>query len=125
MVVTVGEPLDLSSITCRCNQPGEDQTKVWKDIAAKMQAAMQQLEQRSPPNADQLKNQAAQAQASSSSSSSNSNSSSSRGSVNARVGGGDDDGSAAGSAAGSFGYHAGITSSSGSTMTTARGGLLV
>lgn len=55
MVVTVGEPLDLSAITCRCNVAGEDQPKVWRDITARLRGAMLRLEERSPPNVNQMR----------------------------------------------------------------------
>lgn len=51
--VLVGQPLDLSHITCRCNQPGEDQEKVWRDISLAMHVALKALEARSPPNRNQ------------------------------------------------------------------------
>ncbi|GBG00037.1 phosphate acyltransferase [Raphidocelis subcapitata] len=54
VAVVVGEPLDLSAVTCRCNQPGEEQTEVWRDIAAVLREALLQLEARAPPNPNQL-----------------------------------------------------------------------
>jgi len=52
--VTVGEPLDLSAISCRCNQPGEDQGKVWEDLTQVMYRSLKALEDRSPPNINQI-----------------------------------------------------------------------
>eukprot|EP00877_Chromochloris_zofingiensis_P009947 jgi/Chrzof1/5205/Cz15g16090.t1 len=52
--VVVGEPVDLSHVTCRCNQPGQDQQQVWRDIAAAMRDALQDLEPKVPPNPNQM-----------------------------------------------------------------------
>lgn len=53
--VEMGQPLDLSHITCRCNKPGEEQGRVWADIAAAMHAELAALEARCPTkNTDQL-----------------------------------------------------------------------
>ncbi|MEW5309698.1 MAG: hypothetical protein WDW38_001563 [Sanguina aurantia] len=51
--VLVGEPMDLSSLTCNCGKAGMDQQQVWKDITTAMFAALQQLEKGAPPNPDQ------------------------------------------------------------------------
>ncbi len=80
VTVTVGQPLDVSDITCRCHVKGEDQQKVrnvsshflgigkkwpyislfpvqvWADIAIRMQEAMLRLEKQSPPNPYQREN---------------------------------------------------------------------
>ncbi|KAF5839883.1 phosphate acyltransferase [Dunaliella salina] len=53
--VRIGEPLDLSDITCDCNKPGKDQQRVWEAIALRMHAAMKELEDQSPPNISQRK----------------------------------------------------------------------
>ncbi|KAF6249537.1 hypothetical protein COO60DRAFT_950041 [Scenedesmus sp. NREL 46B-D3] len=58
VTVAVGQPLDLGHITCRCNQPDEDQQQVWRDIAAAMQHAVQQLEPQVPPNPNQVEERA-------------------------------------------------------------------
>ncbi|GAX73579.1 hypothetical protein CEUSTIGMA_g1030.t1 [Chlamydomonas eustigma] len=54
--VTIGEPLDLTDITCRCHQPGQDQQKVWKDITLRMHHAMSELQERCPGNPYQREN---------------------------------------------------------------------
>jgi hypothetical protein len=53
VAVVVGEPVDLSDLTCRCNQAGEDPRAVWRDITLRIGHALRQLERRAPPNADQ------------------------------------------------------------------------
>ncbi|KAK9837621.1 hypothetical protein WJX74_001596 [Apatococcus lobatus] len=50
VTVLVGEPIDLSDITCRCNQSDIDQQQVWKEITARIRAAMVELEDKAPPN---------------------------------------------------------------------------
>eukprot|EP00887_Chlorella_sp_A99_P007893 scaffold20.g7893.t1 len=52
--VVVGQPLDLRDVTCRCNQPGENQQAVWHDITARVQQALLVLEVAAPPNTDQV-----------------------------------------------------------------------
>lgn len=52
--VVVGQPVDLSDLTCRCNQAGEDQRMVWRDITHRIGAALHELEGQAPPNADQM-----------------------------------------------------------------------
>eukprot|EP00878_Enallax_costatus_P027630 GHUV01029767.1.p2 GENE.GHUV01029767.1~~GHUV01029767.1.p2 ORF type:complete len:197 (+),score=63.15 GHUV01029767.1:595-1185(+) len=52
--VAVGQPLDISNITCRCNQRGHDQQQVWRDIAAALRDAVLQLEPQVPPNPNQV-----------------------------------------------------------------------
>ncbi|CAL8463510.1 g3044 [Coccomyxa elongata] len=53
--ITVGEPMDVSDLACRCGQPGVDQKQVWKDITERICHGLQELEETSPPNANQLK----------------------------------------------------------------------
>ncbi len=53
VTVVVGEPVDLSHITCRCNREGEDQGAVWRDITEALGEALRALEQRVPPNVAQ------------------------------------------------------------------------
>ena len=38
----------------RCNQPGVNQEEVWRDIAAVLREALLQLEERAPPNPNQV-----------------------------------------------------------------------
>lgn len=38
----------------RCNQAGEDQRMVWRDITHRIGAALHELEGQAPPNADQM-----------------------------------------------------------------------
>lgn len=54
MTVTVGQPLELSDVTCRCNVPGQDQQRVWRDITERIGQALAALEAVAPPNPDQL-----------------------------------------------------------------------
>lgn len=54
VTVVVGQPVDLGHITCRCNQPGEDQHEVWRDIAAVLRESLVRLEGRAPQNQNQL-----------------------------------------------------------------------
>lgn len=56
VTVTIGQPLDVSGITCRCNQAGQDQQQVWQDITVRMYEAMKQLEASSPQNPYQREN---------------------------------------------------------------------
>ena len=51
--VTVGSPVDLSDITCRCNCDGVDQQAVWKEITSRLHRALSDLEACSPPNISQ------------------------------------------------------------------------
>lgn len=39
----------------RCNQPGEDQVEVWRDIAAVLREALLQLEAKALPNPNQVR----------------------------------------------------------------------
>lgn len=48
--VVVGEPLDLSDLTCRCNIKGEDQRQLWRELAARIKHALGELEAQAPPN---------------------------------------------------------------------------
>lgn len=53
--VEVGEPVDLSDITCKCNDAKYDQKAVWLEIVAKMHKHLKALEAQSPKqNTDQL-----------------------------------------------------------------------
>ncbi|KAG1667040.1 hypothetical protein FOA52_000401 [Chlamydomonas sp. UWO 241] len=54
--VTVGQPLDLSDLTCRCHAPGEDVQKVWTDITLRLHDEMKKLERVSRPNPFQQEN---------------------------------------------------------------------
>ena len=54
--MTVGEPLDLSDLTCRCHRPGVDQAQVWRDITSRMHEAVERLSAVSPPNPYQREN---------------------------------------------------------------------
>lgn len=53
IAVVVGEPLDLSDLTCRCNATGDDLRAVWRDITKRVGSALYELEARVPPNAVQ------------------------------------------------------------------------
>lgn len=48
-------PCPLHPVNCRCNHPGENQQEVWRDIAAVLREALLQLEQRAPPNPNQVR----------------------------------------------------------------------
>lgn len=52
--VVVGQPVELSDLTCRCNQEGEDQRLVWRDITHRIGESLRQLEQCAPRNRDQV-----------------------------------------------------------------------
>mmetsp|Transcript_13334 Transcript_13334/g.23605 ORF Transcript_13334/g.23605 Transcript_13334/m.23605 type:complete len:278 (-) Transcript_13334:1282-2115(-) len=52
--ITIGQPMDLSNITCRCGKAGEDQRDVWRDLTARVRGEVQKLEGESPPNIDQI-----------------------------------------------------------------------
>ena len=56
VTITVGEPLDLSDLTCRCHKAGVDQAQVWKDITSRMHEAMERLSAAAPPNPYQREN---------------------------------------------------------------------
>ena len=56
VVVTIGDPLDLSDVTCDCHKEGKDQHEVWKQITMRMHDAMRALEASSPPNPYQREN---------------------------------------------------------------------
>lgn len=45
---------------CRCNQAGEDQRAVWRDITHRIGESLRELERSAPPNRDQVKGGAAQ-----------------------------------------------------------------
>lgn len=53
VTIVVGEPLDLSDVTCRCNAPGADQRAVWSELTARVRGAVLELEKRAPPNPNQ------------------------------------------------------------------------
>eukprot|EP00955_Chlamydomonas_euryale_P069780 360578-Chlamydomonas_euryale.AAC.19 len=55
VTVTVGEPMDLSDVTCRCHT-AEDPQQVWKDITLRIHDTMKQLELQSPRNPYQCPN---------------------------------------------------------------------
>ncbi len=53
VTVTVGEPVDVSDLTCRCGEKGEQRRQAWKDITERICEALHALEEASPPNVDQ------------------------------------------------------------------------
>ena len=52
--VAVGEPIEMKDLALRCRNESEDQTCVWKDVAARVGMALKELETRVPPNLDQV-----------------------------------------------------------------------
>lgn len=52
--VAVGEPIHMEDLAVRCREETDDQTCVWKDVAARVGAALRELEKKSPPNFDQV-----------------------------------------------------------------------
>lgn len=60
--VTIGHPIEVSDITCRCNQPGQDQQQVWKELTERLYTALKKLESESPSNTDQVKQKVEQAE---------------------------------------------------------------
>lgn len=46
--------MDLSDVTCKCGDPNVDQREVWKEITMRMHATLSKLEERAPPNTDQV-----------------------------------------------------------------------
>lgn len=57
VTVIVGEPVELSDVTCNCNRDGIDQRQVWKEITERVGHALKVLEEQAPPNTNQTINQ--------------------------------------------------------------------
>lgn len=55
VTVTIGDPVELSDLTCNCNKKGVNQQEVWRDITARIADSLQDLESRSVANVDQVK----------------------------------------------------------------------
>ncbi|GAB4819261.1 hypothetical protein N2152v2_006307 [Parachlorella kessleri] len=54
VTVVVGQPVDLSDLTCNCNKEGVDQREVWRQITVRIGHALKELERQAPPNRDQV-----------------------------------------------------------------------
>ncbi len=53
VTVTVGEPLHLDHLLCRCNDAKYEQQGVWKELTECIGRALRELEEQSPRNTDQ------------------------------------------------------------------------
>ena len=51
VTITIGRPLDLRHITCRCQGPKPEEA--WSQITAEIELALKELEKQVPPNRDQ------------------------------------------------------------------------
>ncbi|CAK0739091.1 hypothetical protein CVIRNUC_001135 [Coccomyxa viridis] len=51
VAVTVGEPIDVSDLTCQCHEAGN--TQVWKELTERICSKLHALEEAAPPNPDQ------------------------------------------------------------------------
>ncbi|GMH43675.1 hypothetical protein BSKO_11597 [Bryopsis sp. KO-2023] len=50
--VVIGEPIDLSDLTCKCNQKGNPH-EAWQEITQRIETSLKKMEENAKPNRDQ------------------------------------------------------------------------